>query len=829
MLVRRRVVSRLCAMIVIAILSAGVTHSAFAEDCAITGGEALGSAVSLHEKLQGASVGVPSGMMQTGLDETLLKAVVLGYANLDDAQAVSESGIRKQDMMNVLYKTVISYDDSYAISSDEAEQILNSCYDNAYIDDANRISYAFMIKHGIITNISDSQPNKEITQQSCELLVDLVYRFFCKSVTVNTGVCDITIGENVENVLYTMGEPNRVDISEYGFEWYVYNENYDDFVMVGVVADRVCALYTNNAHFSIGKISSGDDYTKTLQYELDENVLLFTDAHGKIDAVLYNSCQKGSDNSPELIKAKCDEFIDIINAYRSKNAMPIYVQSEELNESSEISLIDFEAGLPVDENVSIYRSYSVFNMYNEYLNDENRFITNDNKYPENIGIGAYIDEKDNFVAGLTDGGRSVAKLEKAQTVSINSREIEIEAVEEITTPVLLAPAMGEVYNDGDDIVIELAMQASNQYHIELFDIEADAYSLNKYITTDDTTIALPSELFRNGCDYNLTISSILPDGSSLPSETVLISYGSAIDTGVDVITPYSAGMTDDDFLYVSWESEVYHDFCVDLYNGDGDFVTSAIVENEKEYSFEGVEPGEYYIYVTALRRGTQVEKAQDFAFCTVKMPEPVIEEIILDSTDVYYFVYEDAQMGVLYLYDEELVKVKENGSTVVKKKIIRKQVKATSAYRELAANQIKREYTTGEPTLVPTTITASTELGREIVNTASKYLGVPYVWGGTTPDGFDCSGLVQYVLNSLGIDISRTSQQQIKDGVPVAKGDLQAGDLVFFEKNGDVHHVGIYVGNGMMIHAPRTGDVVRYQSIETPYYESEYAGARRVY
>ena len=84
-------------------------------------------------------------------------------------------------------------------------------------------------------------------------------------------------------------------------------------------------------------------------------------------------------------------------------------------------------------------------------------------------------------------------------------------------------------------------------------------------------------------------------------------------------------------------------------------------------------------------------------------------------------------------------------------------------------------------------------------------------------------------MKSLGINVSRTSQEQIKNGVPVSKGDLQAGDLVFFESNGDVHHVGIYVGNGMMLHAPRTGDVVKYQSIETPYYQKEYAGARRVY
>jgi cell wall-associated NlpC family hydrolase len=110
----------------------------------------------------------------------------------------------------------------------------------------------------------------------------------------------------------------------------------------------------------------------------------------------------------------------------------------------------------------------------------------------------------------------------------------------------------------------------------------------------------------------------------------------------------------------------------------------------------------------------------------------------------------------------------------------------------------------------------------EIVPFARRFLGVPYVWGGSSPSGFDCSGFTSYVYrNAAGVSIPRTSRAQAGFGQPVSRGDLQPGDLVFF--GSPVHHVGIYVGGGMMIHSPRTGDVVKYASIG----RSDYSGARR--
>lgn len=120
--------------------------------------------------------------------------------------------------------------------------------------------------------------------------------------------------------------------------------------------------------------------------------------------------------------------------------------------------------------------------------------------------------------------------------------------------------------------------------------------------------------------------------------------------------------------------------------------------------------------------------------------------------------------------------------------------------------------------------------GQALIDTAAQYLGVPYVWGGTSPSGFDCSGFVQYVCNQNGISIARVADDQLhSSGYSVSRSELQPGDLVFFGSGDYASHVGMYVGDGMMIHAPSTGKNIMYTSIESDYYRSRYVGARRVY
>jgi cell wall-associated NlpC family hydrolase len=111
-----------------------------------------------------------------------------------------------------------------------------------------------------------------------------------------------------------------------------------------------------------------------------------------------------------------------------------------------------------------------------------------------------------------------------------------------------------------------------------------------------------------------------------------------------------------------------------------------------------------------------------------------------------------------------------------------------------------------------------------VVGIAMQYLGIPYVYGGSTPSGFDCSGFVMYVYAQVGVSLPHNAAAQYAYGTPVDRSQLQPGDLVFFNGLG---HNGIYIGGGSFIHSPHTGDVVKISSL-SGWYDSTWVGARRL-
>ncbi|MCJ7680588.1 MAG: NlpC/P60 family protein [Candidatus Aminicenantes bacterium] len=129
-----------------------------------------------------------------------------------------------------------------------------------------------------------------------------------------------------------------------------------------------------------------------------------------------------------------------------------------------------------------------------------------------------------------------------------------------------------------------------------------------------------------------------------------------------------------------------------------------------------------------------------------------------------------------------------------------------------------------------TGVTGGSMLRNRLVETAVNYHGLPYCWGGTSPeDGFDCSGLAIAVYNLNGLSIPRTCRDQYRMGERVSEADMLPGDLVFFdiEKNGRVSHVGIYIGSSRFIHAPSRNQTIRTDSLLSSYFQTRLMGIRR--
>lgn len=119
--------------------------------------------------------------------------------------------------------------------------------------------------------------------------------------------------------------------------------------------------------------------------------------------------------------------------------------------------------------------------------------------------------------------------------------------------------------------------------------------------------------------------------------------------------------------------------------------------------------------------------------------------------------------------------------------------------------------------------------GQKIVETAMKYLGIPYVWAGSSPRGFDCSGFVNYVYKECGYSINRTAALIYQNGTYVEKADLQVGDAVCFSSSScSIGHVGIYIGEGQFIHASSGSGRVIISDLSESYYTKRYVGARHI-
>ncbi len=273
-----------------------------------------------------------------------------------------------------------------------------------------------------------------------------------------------------------------------------------------------------------------------------------------------------------------------------------------------------------------------------------------------------------------------------------------------------------------------------------------------------------------------------------------------------------------------------------MVNGKSGYVKKELVTLDKTESETAAKQLDYYKKgkVTS-QSGLMVRTAGSETASSVGIVDCGTDVIIIDTENNYIKIAYGNDYIQGYVINSGLEctgewVAKTDVHTGIKKAAERQEAARREAARREAARLGAMGYSQKETKSTTSSVTTSTgsASGQALVATAKRYLGVPYVWGGTSPKGFDCSGLVQYVCRQHGISLPRTAASQRGAGTYVSRANLQVGDLVFFKSGGRISHVGIYIGNGNMIHAPQTGDVVKISSINTSYRVNSYAGAVRV-
>jgi cell wall-associated NlpC family hydrolase len=145
------------------------------------------------------------------------------------------------------------------------------------------------------------------------------------------------------------------------------------------------------------------------------------------------------------------------------------------------------------------------------------------------------------------------------------------------------------------------------------------------------------------------------------------------------------------------------------------------------------------------------------------------------------------------------------------------------------SGQLAAPATAGQAPVAPATETSNLPLGTAIAELAMDLIGTRYRYGGTSPgEGFDCSGLVFYAYSQAGLTIPRTSQEQFRAARKIALGDAGAGDLIFFQDQEKLSHVGLYLGDGLFVHAPAAGQRVTVANIDLPYYQRHLVAVGRL-
>lgn len=278
-------------------------------------------------------------------------------------------------------------------------------------------------------------------------------------------------------------------------------------------------------------------------------------------------------------------------------------------------------------------------------------------------------------------------------------------------------------------------------------------------------------------------------------------------------------------------SEVINDWiCVETTNGTGwirsnmlvDAKTEPVVEETPvEEPVQEEQPQETPQNVLYVNVGTVNLRREPSSSAEIVTNLTLNTEVTVISEDAGWTRVKSGEYEG-YIASTLLSSTKQEETVTSRSSGIREEMANTG---ETTATETKNEDTVAETPSNTTSQSGTT--GSAVVEKAKQYLGYKYVYGGTTPSGFDCSGFTLYIYKQFGITLNRTAAAQYSNGVTVSRDNLQLGDLIMFGKSG-INHVGIYMGGGRIIHAANPSRGVTTDTINSGYYNTNYVGARRV-
>jgi cell wall-associated NlpC family hydrolase len=216
------------------------------------------------------------------------------------------------------------------------------------------------------------------------------------------------------------------------------------------------------------------------------------------------------------------------------------------------------------------------------------------------------------------------------------------------------------------------------------------------------------------------------------------------------------------------------------------------------------------------------------AFAEVKNAERLTAKLQGKGIEAFYFRKESGVYAVRFGDFPSHEAARGNARKLVAEKMIDSYFIAEPQHVFLKKSKGPEVHKGGEKVSRPK---PAGEMGVIVARTAERFVGIPYRWGGdNVVEGMDCSGFVRAVYNLCGVNIPRTSWEQFRVGENVGGDDLMDGDLVFFGASADqVNHVGIYIGNGRFVHAPRRGDDIKISSLDETYFAKRFVGAKRYF